>query len=232
MTENWNPILHQHTHTQTVTIRSIQHENNCTTPVISIFVMFSKCIAISGLFRLYIKWCLHTHLQVQREILAAFWSWLPKMSRQTWWKWQSHKDKTAQRKQIYLHAYTHIETFLITDMHLWQQKGHELTCKYTHRNATKKNMHTHTSKTILWTWNHGHIHTKSRWTGWRKGMRVPPACSVGVCLCVCMNPKPTLSCLPQPALSKQQGGTGLCENTEETGNTGIHTETYTRMRSC
>ncbi len=58
-------------------------------------------------------------------------------------------------------------------------------------------------------------------------MRVPPACSVGVCLCVCMNPKPTLSCLPQPALSKQQGGTGLCENTEETGNTGIHTHTHT-----
>lgn len=63
-------------------------------------------------------------------------------------------------------------------------------------------------------------------------MRVPGACRLCVCECVCvyvcMNPKPTLSCLPQPALSKQQGGRGLHENTEVTGITGsTHTNKQT-----
>lgn len=51
-----------------------------------------------------------------------------------------------------------------------------------------------------------------------------------MCVCVCMNPKPTLSCLPQPVLSKQQGGRGLHETAEETGITGS-THTYTHIHT-
>jgi len=46
---------------------------------------------------------------------------------------------------------------------------------------------------------------------------------------MCMNPKPTLSCLPQPPQSKQQGGRGLHKNTEGTGITG---STHTNKHSC
>lgn len=50
-----------------------------------------------------------------------------------------------------------------------------------------------------------------------------------VCLCVyvCMNPKPTLSCLPQPALSKQQGGRGLVKTLKKLVSLGAHRHTHT-----